>query len=53
MRPNLDGISFPMVSVDSSWWLEREFEEEKVTQALKDFDGDKALGLDVLSFLFH
>lgn len=40
VRPNLDGLSFFRISVDTRSWLEREFEEGEISKALKECDGD-------------
>lgn len=51
-KPNLDGISFPTISLESRTWLEMEFEEDGVLRALEECGGDKAPGLDGFNFNF-
>lgn len=52
MRPQLDGLAFPAISVDESIWLERAFEEEETCSALSDCVADMAPRLDGFNFLF-
>lgn len=53
VRPKLDGISFPMIPLDTQGWLEKEFEEgEEVSKALEECGGDKAPSPDGFNFCF-
>ena len=41
-----DLLDFPTISKDKVEWLERPFEETKIFEVIKDFNGDKLPGLD-------
>ena len=44
-RPTIDGLEFACLEETERSMLEREFEKEKIIEALKEVEGDKALGL--------
>lgn len=50
--PRLDGVSFPLISVENLKLLERDFEEEEVERALAECGSDKALRPDGFNFRF-
>uniref|UniRef100_A0A2N9HE33 Uncharacterized protein n=1 Tax=Fagus sylvatica TaxID=28930 RepID=A0A2N9HE33_FAGSY len=45
-RPSLDGLSFSSISPEEASWLERPFEEEEISQVVRNMNGDKAPGPD-------
>eukprot|EP00268_Persea_americana_P061285 TRINITY_DN7726_c0_g3_i1.p1 TRINITY_DN7726_c0_g3~~TRINITY_DN7726_c0_g3_i1.p1 ORF type:complete len:328 (-),score=59.63 TRINITY_DN7726_c0_g3_i1:2474-3457(-) len=51
-RAKLDELSFPKIPDEVQSWLEREFEDEEVSRALEECDGDKAPGPDGFNFSF-
>lgn len=51
-QPRLDGLHFPLTSLDDQNWLERDFEEKEVDRALAESDSDKASGLNGFNFRF-
>jgi hypothetical protein len=54
-RPLLDGLEFISLETEDVQWLERQFDEEEITEVIKGFNGDKAPGPDgfPLSFFQH
>ncbi len=54
-RPLLDGLEFTSLETEDVLWLERQFDEEEITEMIKGFSGDKASGPDgfPLSFFQH
>ena len=44
-RPTINGLEFTCLDETERSMLEREFEKEKIIEALKEVEGDKALGL--------
>lgn len=48
----MDGVSFPLIPSDVKAWLKRGFEEDEITEALKECEGDKAPGPDDFDFNF-
>lgn len=51
-RPTLEAIIFASMPVSLRVWLEREFEEEEIKEALLDCEGNKASGPDGFNFIF-
>jgi hypothetical protein len=51
-RPLLEGIQFSVISDEDAMWLERPFDENEITDVVKGFNGDKALGPDGFSLAF-
>lgn len=51
-QPKLDGLHFPLTSLDDQNWLERDFEEKEVDRALAKSDNDRAPGLNGFNFRF-
>ena len=47
-RPFLDGLHFDSLDVEDVAGLEKPFDEEEVTNVVKGFNGEKALGTDFL-----
>ena len=45
-RPLLDGLEFISLETEDVKWLERQFDEEEITEVIKGFNGDKASGPD-------
>ena len=43
-RPFPDILDFPRISRDNAVWLERPFEEAKIFEVIKEFNGDKSPG---------
>ena len=54
-RPLLYGLEFISLETEDVQWLERQFDEEEITEVIKGFNGDKAPGPDgfPLSFFQH
>lgn len=52
LRPQLEGVAFPIISNESRIWLERDFEEDENFSAMTDCGGDKASGPDGFNFSF-
>ena len=44
VRPFPDVLDFPTISGDKANWFERPFEETKIFEVIKDFNGDKLPG---------
>ena len=44
-RPTINGLEFTCLDETERSTLEREFEKEKIIEALKEVEGDKAPGL--------
>jgi hypothetical protein len=51
-RPKLDSFSFRSIDVEERNWMEREFEQSEVLEVMRNFNGDKAQGLDRFSMAF-
>ena len=51
-RPFPDVLDFPRISGDNAVWLERLFEEAEIFEVIKEFNGDKFLGLDGFPMAF-
>jgi hypothetical protein len=52
-RPSLDGLSFSSISPEEASWLERPFEEEEISQVVRNMNGDKAPGPDGFPMSFY
>ena len=51
-RPTIDGLEFACLEETERSMLEREFEKEEIIKALKEAEGDKALGPDGFTMVF-
>ena len=51
-HPFQDVLDFPRISRDNVDWLERSFEETKIFEVIKEFNGDKSPGPDGFSMAF-
>ena len=51
-RPVLDDVNFSSILVENASWLDRPFEEEKVSGVINEFNGDKAPSPDGFSMSF-
>ncbi len=49
-RPTADGLDFASIQVADNNLLERPFEKEEIVQVVKDFQGDKAPGLNGFTY---
>ena len=52
-RPTIDGLEFVCLDETERSMLEREFEKEEIIEALKEVEGDKALGPDGFTMAFY
>jgi hypothetical protein len=52
-RPLLDGLEFSGLAGEELEGLDRPFSEEEVLNVVKNFNGDKSLGLDGYSMAFY
>jgi hypothetical protein len=52
-RPSLDGLSFSSISPEEASWLERPFEEEEISQVVRNMNGYKAPGPDGFPMSFY
>ena len=52
-RPTIDGLEFTCLDETERSMLEREFEKEEIIEALKEVEGDKALGPDGFTMTFY
>lgn len=51
-RPTLDNLGFNAIGEEAARWLEREFEEDEIIDAVFALAGDKALGPDGFPMAF-
>jgi SPX domain protein involved in polyphosphate accumulation len=49
IRPNLDGVAFPMVSVEDNIMLTAPFSIEEIHLVVKESDGNKWVRMDLTS----
>ena len=52
LSPHPDVLNFPKISDDKAGWLVRPFDDVEVFGVVKDFEGDKAPGLDGFPMVF-
>ena len=51
-RPTVDGLDFASLDESDRFSLEREFDREEIIVALREAEGDKALGPDGFTLAF-
>lgn len=51
-RPSLDSLEFEVIDGERATWIERNFEEEEVWEAIHALAGDKAPGPDGFPMVF-
>ncbi|MCI25702.1 transposon TX1 putative protein, partial [Trifolium medium] len=52
IRPNLDGVSFPSVSLEENLLLTAHFSLEEIHKVVRESDGNKSPGPDGFNFAF-